>query len=72
MKGGLREKDSKNGGQLCIDFLAIQRKKAWYDRVDREMVGGKVLGKIGCSAKITNIIIVRSVACMLTPEINAD
>ena len=46
------EKKRKDGGKLYLGFLDIEKA---YDRVNREMLG-KVLGKIGLSAKITNIV----------------
>ena len=46
------EKKRKDGGKLYLGFLDIEKP---YDRVNREMLG-KILGKIGLSANITNIV----------------
>ena len=40
------------GGKLYLGFLDLEKA---YDRVDKEMLG-KVFGKIGLRAKITNIV----------------
>ena len=45
-------KKRKDGGKLYLGFLDLEKA---HDRVDREMLG-KVLGKIGLSAMITNIV----------------
>ena len=45
-------KRRKDGGKLYLGSLDLEKA---YDRVDREMLG-KLFGKIGLSAKITNIV----------------